>query len=267
MENQKNNKGIVILLIIIIAILSALCILLATGTINFKSNKENNNDNEIKEKAPEKEEYDASEYIDLEDVVFNSKVSTKKVKLQNLSDDITKDFYKQQDEVIDSINISDSDIFNVEYKLEYFINDNILSILYTIEETNEIGTCANKMAVTNIDLKNNILITEEELLRKAGVTYDSIVDNEYEKELENWKKLNDDSDSEMAYYEVTFSDFRDNKEKYVDEGLKKIPDIIYTYIEDGKIKYDYYTIQMDTLFHLVGKGGCFNWGTVTLGDY
>jgi len=37
-ENQRNNKRIIVLLIVIIVILSALCILLATGTISFKSN-------------------------------------------------------------------------------------------------------------------------------------------------------------------------------------------------------------------------------------
>lgn len=44
MENQKNNKGVIALLIVIIVILSALCVLFATGTINFKSNNVDNND-------------------------------------------------------------------------------------------------------------------------------------------------------------------------------------------------------------------------------
>ena len=44
MENQKNNKGVIALLIVIIVILSALCVLLATGTISFNSNKVNEND-------------------------------------------------------------------------------------------------------------------------------------------------------------------------------------------------------------------------------
>lgn len=44
MENQKNNKGVIALLIVIIVILSALCILFATGMINFKSNNIDNND-------------------------------------------------------------------------------------------------------------------------------------------------------------------------------------------------------------------------------
>lgn len=38
MENQRNNKGVIALLIVIIIMLTAFCILLATGTISFKSN-------------------------------------------------------------------------------------------------------------------------------------------------------------------------------------------------------------------------------------
>jgi len=45
MENQKNNKGVIALLIIIIIILSVLCILFATGTITFKSNNIDNKEN------------------------------------------------------------------------------------------------------------------------------------------------------------------------------------------------------------------------------
>ena len=44
MENQKNNRGVIALLIVIIVILSALCILLATETISFKSNDVDNNE-------------------------------------------------------------------------------------------------------------------------------------------------------------------------------------------------------------------------------
>ena len=43
MEDQKNNRGLIALLIVIIVILSALCILLATETISFKSNDVNIN--------------------------------------------------------------------------------------------------------------------------------------------------------------------------------------------------------------------------------
>ncbi|MBE6156432.1 MAG: hypothetical protein E7161_01670 [Firmicutes bacterium] len=48
MENQKNNKGVIALLVVIIVILSILCVLFATGTISFKSSNvecSNNNSN------------------------------------------------------------------------------------------------------------------------------------------------------------------------------------------------------------------------------
>ena len=44
MENQKNNRGVIALLIVIIVILSVLCVLFATETISLKSNDVDNND-------------------------------------------------------------------------------------------------------------------------------------------------------------------------------------------------------------------------------
>lgn len=264
MENKKNNGILLGVLIGIVLTLAIFSFLFATNTIEFNNKKANAN-NQQKNSTTEnsnKKIYKADEYITLEDVTFNSKVSTKKVKFNHLDDSVTNAFYEDQEKVIKGINPSDSDAFNAEYKLKYAINNNILSVVYTIEETNEIGTCAKLKAVTNIDLINNRTITEEELLKKAGTSYKKIVEDTYEKELEIWKQR-----KEIEYYDVTFDDFSNNKEKYVNKGMEKISDVIYTYIEDGKIKYDYYTILLDTLFHQVGKGGCFMWNTITLGEY
>ena len=64
MENQKSNKRIITLLIVIIIILSVLCVLFATGTISFNSNKANddkinenfndNNDDNTKNESNER---------------------------------------------------------------------------------------------------------------------------------------------------------------------------------------------------------------------
>ena len=54
MENQKNNKGVIALLIVIIVILLTLCILFATGTITFNSNKEI--DNELNENVDDNDQ-------------------------------------------------------------------------------------------------------------------------------------------------------------------------------------------------------------------
>ena len=260
---KKNNGILVGILIGLVISLSIVGGLLATNTIKFNTTPKQTS-GEIKETTIDNNNkiYSADEYITLEDLSFNSRVTTKKVKLNHLDDSVTSDFYKQQEKVIKSIHPSDSEVFNAEYKLKYAINNNVLSVVYAIEETNEIGTCAVVKAVTNIDLVNNKVISEEELLKKAGTTYREIVEDRYEKELESWKENKD-----FDYYEVTFDDFSNNKEKYVNKGMEKIADFIYTYIEDGKVKYDYYNISLDTLFHPVGKGGCFNWDTVEVGEY
>ena len=44
MEQEKNNKGVIALLVVIIVILLALVVLLATGTISFKREVQNNNE-------------------------------------------------------------------------------------------------------------------------------------------------------------------------------------------------------------------------------
>lgn len=44
MEQEKNNKGVIALLLVIIVILLALVVLLATGTISFKREVQNNNE-------------------------------------------------------------------------------------------------------------------------------------------------------------------------------------------------------------------------------
>ena len=48
MEQEKNNKGIIILLAVLVAILTILCVLFATGTISFKSNESINNNQSSK---------------------------------------------------------------------------------------------------------------------------------------------------------------------------------------------------------------------------
>ena len=273
---KKNNSVLGVLVVLLSIVVLGLTGFIIYDKVLSEETKEKNTDIntannklEINEQEEDnvKLNYNADDYIELEDVVFNSKVSTKKVKLKKLNDNITKQFYEEQQKVIDNIHVSDSEFFNAEYDLKYFINNNILSILYKINESSEIGTCTSMMAVTNIDLKNNKVISEEELLKIAGTSYENIVKKYYDKDLESWNNVNESAGHEVSYYEVTYDDFTKNKTKYISDGLKKIPNIIYTYIEDGIIKYDYYTISVGSLFHAVGKGGCFNWATEELGNY
>lgn len=88
MENQKNNKGVIILLIIIIVILAILCILFATGTISFKSNYVDNT--EIKQNIINNDNLDNNEILTASQVasfiVSNNFISTDNVVADNLPD-------------------------------------------------------------------------------------------------------------------------------------------------------------------------------------
>ena len=244
---KKNNSGLLVGILIGIIIMLIVGIgLFITGTVNFKSTTTDNKQTSNNEQSSEVKIYGADEYVSLENYKVNEKITIKKVKLNHLDDNLTKDFYSEQDKILNSLHVG-SEQYNAEHKLKYFINDNILSVLYMVEETDAIGTCATVKAVTNIDLMNKKVLTEEELLSKANTSYRKIVENNYDDEL---KRITDSGNTDIeGVYGISFDDFKNNKEKYVNKGMEKIADIIYTYIEEGKIKYDYYTILMDTMFH------------------
>lgn len=239
------------------------------GIISFDNEKEDNNkvDDEIKDDATI---HEAKDYITIEEEIFEgAKATIKKVKFNYLDESLTSEFYQKQEEIIKNVKkYSNKDLFDGKYELNYYINNNILSVIYSASNSDEIGICATEKAILNVDLVNNKIVTEEELLNKVGTSYKQIVEETYEKELSSWTKSNEEAGTIInAYYDVTYDDFKNNKEKYVNIGLEKIQDIIYTYIKDGKVMYDYYTITIDSLFHQVGKGGCFSWSTVEVGEY
>ena len=77
MENQKNNRGVIALLIVIIVILSVLCILFATGTIIFNTNKVNdNNTNEnVTDKDQNNQEENNNEKIDESNFIRETRIT------------------------------------------------------------------------------------------------------------------------------------------------------------------------------------------------
>lgn len=154
---------------------------------------------------------------------MSSKVSIKKMKINYLNTNATRDFYDQQEALLETAKSyaseTNEEMFAAKYSLDYSINENVLSIVYSIEYTNEIGSGTPDKAVTNIDLLNNRLITEEELLEKVGTSYEKIVNEYYEEKLTNWTNLNNSTETVLDYYEVTYDDFKNNKEKYIKIGI------------------------------------------------
>lgn len=64
---------------------------------------------------------------------------------------------------------------------------------------------------------------------------------------------------------ITLDEFTKNKNNYIKKIEKGLNDIIFCYIENGNIKYDYYDYTIDGLYLDVGKDGCFEYVTVEIG--
>lgn len=82
MEKKSNGTLVGILIGIIIMLLVGIA-LFAIGTISFKASTTNQSKETIETEKEDKKIYSADEYISLEDVSFNSKVTTKKSKIKS----------------------------------------------------------------------------------------------------------------------------------------------------------------------------------------
>ena len=135
---KKNNKVIIILMGVIIIILAVLCVLFAIGTITFNNKVTNNSDRNTFTKEDnnpnENQIYSADKYISLEDVELSSKVSIKKVKINYLNNNATKDFYDQQEALLETAKSyaseTNEEMFDAKYSLDYSINWRGICIWY-----------------------------------------------------------------------------------------------------------------------------------------
>ena len=267
---KKKNKGVIILLIIIIVCLIGyiICdkVLLSQNSIESDNkNREviNNEENTI-------ESIDANKYVEL--VNYDLKGNNiKKVTFTNLDDSLTKDFLDKQDKLINDIQ---GEYSKVESDVWYQVNKDILSVYYKLTTSYEIGDCAS-IATLNIDLVNNKILSNEDILKLGNTSFNKIATDEYDRSL---KFLEDRCEkNNTCFYEkkmdngqygkLTLEEFKTNKEEIINKIETGLDNIIYPYIKDGSIKYDYRIIDLHLLYMAVNKGGCFPYMTEEIGKY
>ena len=213
MENQKNNKGIIALLIVIIVILSALCVLFATNTIILKSNKiddnetyqnvnENNNKNDL-----ENNNSDISNDVNVNtDIVLNYKLEAKTTVKVDL---LWNDKYDDIEVINGNLKVNDKTFSIFNEKIKYFYMQRYQSGASTIFHY--------------LTEKGNIYVTE--------FTYENTIDS-----FNNFIKLNYSNVSDIVvlpndHYGKTFDDVSgivDNRESY-----------LYAVVNGEKLKLDY----------------------------
>jgi len=212
-ENQKNNKGVIALLIVIIIILSALCVLFATGTISFKSNDVDNNEinQDVNENNNKNDLENNNSNISNDDKVENDIVVDYKLESKtNIKVDLMWDEKYDNIEIINgNLKVNDK-IFSIKNeKIRYFYMQRYQSSASTVFHY--------------LTEKGNIYVTE--------FTYESTTDS-----FNNFIKLNYSNVTDIVvlpndHYGKTFDDVSgiiDNRESY-----------LYAVINGEKSKLDY----------------------------
>ena len=162
--------------------------------------------------------YKISDYLDTKgDVVY----------LKNMNQDIIDDFTNSQQNIINNNNVISVDITKGLYNSIFS-----LMISYTINySTNNY----EEVLTLNVDLKNDKVLSNDELLEKVGTNYKSIATVIFN---ENIKLPSDSSQTvtdAITEEVLTASEFNANSEKYIIRIREKLPDIIKLYIEDNKV--------------------------------
>lgn len=277
MKEEKGKNIIIILLVVIIVMLLALCVLFATGTISFSSktlnnNTENNENTETEvvdnNEIPESFSKNASDYVELVSDKIDGHTFNK-ISFKNLDNSLTQSFLDEQDIMLGHIqsfgeyNLTDGNTW-------FQVNGNILSVYYEILVSDEMGEQPH-IVVTNIDLKNKKVLSDREVLALANGGFDQIALENYNELLPVIEKCEKVENNCHVLARgggfITLKDYTENKDKYINNIINGLDDVIFCYIKDGIVKYDYQKVLLDNLFYINGKGGAFPYLTEEVGKY
>lgn len=277
MKEEKGKNIIIILLVVIVVMLLALCVLFATGTISFNSksldnNTENNGniETEVNDNNEPSESFskDASDYVELVSDIMDGH-AFKKVSFKNLDSSLTESYLNEQTLMLNDIERYEG--YNLTDGNTWFqVNGNILSVYYEIIVSNEMGEQPH-IVVTNIDLKNNKVLSDREVLALANGGFDQIALKNYNELLPVIEKCEEVENNCHVLARgggfITLKDYTENKDKYINNIINGLDDVIFCYIKDGIVKYDYQKVRLDNLFYINGKGGAFPYLTEEVGKY
>jgi len=272
MEENKKNIIIAILLVIVVALITFVVLVLTnTISINLSSNdvqeineSDSNNDKQEEETFSK----NVDDYIELVGDTLDGS-AFKKISFKNLDSSLTESFLNEQSKLLEYIDSFEAYTL-ADGNMWAQFNGNILSIYYEIIVKDEIGEQSH-IVVTNIDLKEKKVLNDKEVLALANGSFEQIA-------LENYNELlpfvercdKEENNCQILARDggfITLKDYTENKDKYINNIINGLDEVIYCYIKDGIVKYDYMKVQLDNLFYINGKGGAFPYLTKEVGKY
>ena len=192
--------------------------------------------------------YKVEDYITIEKVNLHDsdKIDVEKVVFKNLDASIVNEFYDEQNKFINIVHDSYTYWASINFEgllskdgmvaysdIWYQINGNILTVYYDMHFEDAIGEC-NDIAVSNIDLENKKLVTNEELLKLGNNSFEKIAEEHYNKTLETAKKC-DDADKYCGVQDedgniIKASQFEKDKDIYINMIVDGLDGAIDCYI-------------------------------------
>lgn len=167
------------------------------------------------------------------------------VHLKNINEDIINDFISSQENITNSNNIISVDITKGLY-------NGMLSVMISYTLSDDSNTYEEVLTL-NIDLKNDKVLSNEELLDIVNTGYKNIATDIFN---ENIKLANDSNKiviDAVSDEEMTVGDFNKKSEKYIIRIREKLPEIIKLYIEDNKVYYIIKLSEIDKVCYYTNK--------------
>lgn len=167
------------------------------------------------------------------------------VYLKNINEEIIETFTNEQKNIINNNYITNTEITKS-------LSDNILSVMisYTISNNKK---NYEEIITLNIDLKNDKLLSNDELLEKIGTSYKKIATDIFNDNIKLPTDTKQKVTDAITDKEMTSIEFNNNSEKYIIRIREKLPNIIKLYIEDNTVYSLIKLSEIDKVCYYVDK--------------
>ena len=210
--------------------------------------------------------YDIKDYVETVPVVFNgysnvySKINVSRVTLEDLDNDVIKNFMDEEDKLIEYITTYYKEINNevennipsneVSSSIKMQINGAILSIYYELDFNLDKNIYSNNIKkyviTTNIDLATGRILSNNDLLKKYNYTRKYIVEKIFDEDLIIGNgQIVIDKNTNIS---LTKEDIERNKEEYINELITEFDNFINMYIDNKTLVIVYNKSELRNMF-------------------
>lgn len=254
MNNEINiikRKEIIMSILLVFLILSAIFIVIFVHT-----NKDSNNVLEENPSVIDENNYIILEDIDVtlfEDVYKNIKLN--KINFINTNEEITSDFYSKQNNIIETlknnvtINKEKIDLYNKNNNITEYVNnssidsiilydlkDNILSLLYLVEEDVDYFGLNNYITNLFINIKDNTIMNNDDIISNYNLSKQIICSEVYDNIINYHNDSFVDKDTGNT---LTKEEISNNSDKYINILIDNFDKYIYFYLNNGNLYLKY----------------------------